>query len=869
MKLFKKHCLGIALCAGFVVLGSACIDGQSGSSDKEEQGRVVSNVNAEWKFKLGSVENGQAVDLDDSQWELAHIPHSFSMPYFLSERFYTGDGWYRKKINVKLNDGQRYYLDFKGIFQVADVYVNGKLAGHHEGGYTGFEVDITDHVVNGDNQIAIRVNNNWNGRIAPRGGEHTFSGGIYRDVDLVVKSDIHVTWYGMSITTPKLENGDTSVRVVSEIRSQTDKPCKLNVETSVFDAEGQLVASAPAKIVEVTPNAVISVETLTSQVKDAKLWSPETPVLYRAETIVSDANSGVIYDRFSDNFGFRTFKWTADKGFYLNGKNLYLYGANVHQDRAGWGDAVSHAGFERDVRYMKEAGLNIIRGSHYPHHPAFAEACDRVGMLFWSENCFWGTTGMGGPNIWGGASAYPVDEADQIPFEESVIHSLRDMIRINRNRPSIVCWSLCNEVFFSDGRVMPKVRDFLKRLTNVVHEADPTRPAAVGGAQRGQIDHCGDIVGYNGDGERIREYQNPGIPNLVSEYGSVIELRPGKFNAGYEAVGHLTGKKEYDWRSGEIIWCGIDHGSMGGRYGWMGMMDYFRIPKRRWYYYRETLGGVKHPEWPVEGTPAKVVVTSDKTIIAHADGTDDVQLTATIVDASGKELSNSPDVTFRVVSGPGEFPTGRSITFNKDSDIVIRDGKCAIDFRSYYSGTTVIEATSPGLESARIEIVSKGGPEFVAGKTPVIENRPYVKFTGELKGTMRPSGPVNMALDKPTLASESIEGHSAICAVDGRPETFYQAKSAENCFLQVTPERIVKPKSIRIVFAKEAAWDFVLEYSMDQQSWTRISEVTGTEKFKEKTFPMDGKFEGLYFRITFKAKSGLPAPAVSEFEIML
>ena len=869
MKLFKKHCLGIALCAGFVVLGSACIDAQSGSSDKKEQGRVVSNVNAEWKFKLGSVENGQAVDLDDSQWELAHIPHSFSMPYFLSERFYTGDGWYRKKINVKLNDGQRYYLDFKGVFQVADVYVNGKLAGHHEGGYTGFEVDITDHVVNGDNQIAIRVNNNWNGRIAPRGGEHTFSGGIYRDVDLVVKSDIHVTWYGMSITTPKLENGDTSVRVVSEIRSQTDKPCKLNVETSVFDAEGQLVASAPAKFVEVTPNAVISVETLTSQVKDAKLWSPETPVLYRAETIVSDANSGVIYDRFSDNFGFRTFKWTADKGFYLNGKNLYLYGANVHQDRAGWGDAVSHAGFERDVRYMKEAGLNIIRGSHYPHHPAFAEACDRVGMLFWSENCFWGTTGMGGPNIWGGASAYPVDEADQIPFEESVIHSLRDMIRINRNRPSIVCWSLCNEVFFSDGRVMPKVRDFLKRLTNVVHEADPTRPAAVGGAQRGQIDHCGDIVGYNGDGERIREYQNPGIPNLVSEYGSVIELRPGKFNAGYEAVGHLTGKKEYDWRSGEIIWCGIDHGSMGGRYGWMGMMDYFRIPKRRWYYYRETLGGVKHPEWPVEGTPAKVVVTSDKTIIAHADGTDDVQLTATIVDASGKELSSSPDVTFRVVSGPGEFPTGRSITFNKDSDIVIRDGKCAIDFRSYYSGTTVIEATSPGLESARIEIVSKGGPEFVAGKTPVIENRPYVKFTGELKGTMRPSGPVNMALDKPTLASESIEGHSAICAVDGRPETFYQAKSAENCFLQVTPERIVKPKSIRIVFAKEAAWDFVLEYSMDQQSWTRISEVTGTEKFKEKTFPMDGKFEGLYFRITFKAKSGLPAPAVSEFEIML
>ena len=516
---------------------------------------------------------------------------------------------------------------------------------------------------------------------------------------------------------------------------------------------------------------------------------------------------------------------------------------------------------------MKEAGFDFIRGCHYPHHPAFADACDRIGMMFWSENCFWGTTGMGGPNIWGGASAYPVEEADQIPFEESVIRSLRDMIRINRNHPSIVCWSLCNEVFFSDGRVMPKVRDFLQRLTKVVHEADPTRPAAVGGAQRGQVDHCGDIVGYNGDGERIREYQNPGLPNVVSEYGSNIELRPGKFDAGYEAVGHITGKKEYDWRSGEIIWCGIDHGSMGGRFGWMGVMDYFRLPKRRWYYYRETFGGVKHPEWPVEGTPAKVVLTSDKNTM-FADGTDDVQLIATIVDAQDRELSNCPDVTFRVVSGPGEFPTGRSITFNRDSDIAIRDGKCSIDFRSYYSGATIIEAISPGLESSRIEIVSTRGPGFVPGKTPVIESRPYVKFTGELIGTKPVDKPLNMALDKPTLASESVPGHSAICAVDGRPETFYQAASGDKCFLTVSAERIIKPKNIRIVFNSEAEYAFKVECSLDQESWTPVGEVKGT--FKETVIQMDGKFEGLFFRVTFgPADAGKPGPAVSEFEIML
>ena len=890
MKIFQHRRIGAVLCAGIMILGAAYAEAQAvvagahpvaAGKKPLPSGRVVSNLNAEWKFKLGSVENGQAVDLDDSQWELAHIPHSFSMPYFLSERFYTGDGWYRKKFNVSNVDfvirdgmlvaepdkGYRYYLDFKGVFQVADVYVNGKLAGHHEGGYTGFEVDFTDQMVNGENLVAVRVNNLWNARLAPRAGEHTFSGGIYRDVSLVVKRDLHITWYGMSITTPKLEEGDTSVRVVSEIRNHSDKARSVNVETSIYDRDGNRVAQASRKGVGMTPNALMEVEIVTPQVRDAKWWSPEEPNLYRAETVVSDAETGMIYDRMSDNFGFRTIKWTADQGFFLNGKNRYFHGANVHQDRAGWGDAVSHAGFERDVRYMKEAGFDFIRGCHYPHHPAFADACDRIGMMFWSENCFWGTTGMGGPNIWGGASAYPVDEADQIPFEESVIRSLRDMIRINRNHPSIVCWSLCNEVFFSDNRVLPKVRDFLRRLTKIAHEADPTRPAAVGGAQRGQVDHCGDIAGYNGDGERIREYQNPGLPNVVSEYGSSIELRPGKFDAGYEAFGHITGKKEYAWRSGEVIWCGIDHGSMGGRFGWMGVMDYFRLPKRRWYYYRETFGGVKAPEWPVEGIPAKLALSSDKKSM-YADGTDDVQLIATVLDASGRELSNSPEVTFRVVSGPGEFPTGRSITFRNDSDIAIRDGKCSIDFRSYYSGVTVIEATSPGLESSRIEIISTRGPGFVPGTTPVIESRPYVKFTGELVGTKPVDKPLNMALDKPTLASESVPGHSALCAVDGRPETFYQARSGADCFLQVSAERIVKPDSIRIVFQDEADRSFRVECSVDQENWTQIAEMNGS--FKEKTIPMDRRFEGLFFRVSFVSSDAeKPGPAVSEFEIIL
>ena len=152
--------------------------------------------------------------------------------------------------------------------------------------------------------------------------------------------------------------------------------------------------------------------------------------------------------------------------------------------------------------------------------------------------------------------------------------------------------------------------------------------------------------------------------------------------------------------------------------------------------------------------------------------------------------------------------------------------------------------------------------------TPVIESRPYVKFTGELIGTKPVDKPLNMALDKPTLASESVPGHSATCAVDGRPETFYQAKSAENCFLQVSAERIIRPKSVRIVFVDEAEYAFKLECSVDQENWTQIGEASGI--FKEKNVPMDGKFEGLFYRITFTpADAGKPAPAVSEFEIIM
>lgn len=161
----------------------------------------------------------------------------------------------------------------------------------------------------------------------------------------------------------------------------------------------------------------------------------------------------------------------------------------------------------------------------------------------------------------------------------------------------------------------------------------------------------------------------------------------------------------------------------------MGIVDYFRIPKRSWYWYRNEYNHIAPPEWAKPGIPAKLKLEADKTMGIRIDGTDDVQLTVTVLDAQGKEISNSPEVTLKLVAGPGEFPTGTSITFKQDSDIRIQDGKAAIAFRSYYAGKTLIEASSPGLVPARVELVFEGDPQYVPNVTPQVRERPYVRYT--------------------------------------------------------------------------------------------------------------------------------------------
>ena len=638
----------------------------------------------------------------------------------------------------------------------------------------------------------------------------------------------------------------------TEVRNETDTARLTELKTALLDPEGRVVSLLSTRQT-IPAGATVTFDQTSPALPKPRLWSPGHPDLYRAVSQVTDLDRGAETDRYETTFGIRWFEWTADRGFFLNGEHLYLNGANIHQDQAGWGDAVTDAAQRRDIQMLKDAGFVIARGSHYPAAPARSRACDELGVLLWSENCFWGIGGFRPDGYWN-CSAYPVAAEDEKPFEESVKASLRAMIRIHRNHPSIVAWSMGNETFFGAPAQMPKVRAFLKDLVTLTHELDPTRPAAIGGVQRpldaGRLDKIGDIAGYNGDGASVPEFQNPGVPSIVAEYGSVTADRPGKYDPNWGDLAKDAGKPVYPWRSGQIIWCAFDHGSIAGaRLGKMGIVDYFRIPKRSYYWYRNAYAHVSPPAWPEHGTPAKLKLEASKVAGIRADGTDDVQLTVTVLDASEKPISNSPPVELTLVSGPGEFPTGRSIKFEEKSDIRILDGQAAIAFRSYYAGTAVIRATSPGLTSADLTLRFEGAEPYIAGNTPDTPDRPYVRFTKQSAANLS----TDYGINNPTFASSSAPGLSAGLAADGNRDTAWKPAPDDRApSLILDTEKRLLISRIQLTFPAAAVYRYTVEVSDNGQTWHTIADLrANTDRQASRDFILTPNVIGGSVRVTF------------------
>lgn len=844
--------------------------------------RTKQNINREWKFILDDVANAQTIDLNDKEWEDIHLPHSFSMPYFMWHAVYQGYGWYRKEIEVPANwMDKNINLEFEGAFIEKEVYVNGNYVGKHVGGYTGFNFDITKYLTTGKNLIAVRVNNLWKPDVAPRAGDHQFSGGIYRDVYLNVTDKLHVDMYGTFVTTPEVSGESAVCEIQTEIRNNyaEDKTCI--VKTEIKSPKGKTLVKTESSE-RISKLKVQIIKQRLPEIKNPELWSPESPALYKAVTTVS--LDGKIVDTYETTFGVRKFEWTADKGFFLNGKHYFLRGANVHQDHAGWGDAVTNAAMYRDVQMMKDAGFNCIRGSHYPHDPAFTQACDEIGIILFQENAFWAMGGSSGDRGWGGngpsSSCYPLNPTDQDAFDQNVLEQLYEMIKIHRNGASIAAWSLCNEPFFTDNETDERMKNLLNLCTDSARTWDPTREVAIGGCQRKGIDKLGKgaIAFYNGGGEA---FYKPGVPNLVSEYGSTVAERPGLFTPGWSNIAENLFEGGGDpwnppaWRAGHIIWCGFDHGTIGGRrLATMGTVDYFRVPKRQYYWYLEAYKKGNHEpveyEWAKDGIPAKLKLKTSNDLISSTDGTDDAQLIITVLDASGKHINNNVPIELEIVSGPGEFPTGTKIQFmppseDEASDIYIRDGIAAITFRSYYAGKTIIKATSPGMESATIEITTKGSPAWKEGITPKTKDRPYKRYEPKkqlAKANTSNNTELLLARVRPSSASSSMKGFDKANANDNNKNTVWKpAKGDNNKWWKVELEASYCISQMQLEFPEEDMYNYYIEVSTDNVNWKKILENKG----KERTYTHNDDFgcNIAFIRITFKSENA----AIAELRV--
>jgi len=868
----------IVIFAMSIMFISSCSYDQNSGNNHE--GRLKENINRDWQFTFSSEADDFSTELSadkqakNAQWQNIGLPHSFSLPYFRSESFYVGYGWYKKSLKIdKSLLNQTLTLEFDGVFQVAEIYLNGKKVGSHRGGYTGFTVDISNAAKAGENLLTVRVNNIWDAQLAPRAGEHVFSGGIYRDVYLSVTNPLHVAWNGTFVTTPEISKESAKVNVKTTIENNSITTIQFTLKTVIVDGNNKKITEMVSSR-SIDANQTLDIEQLSAEISKPKLWSPDSPTLYKAITTLYENNAEVdsLVDSYQTQFGFKWVEWTADKGFFLNGEHLYLEGVNVHQDHAGWGDAVTKAGVYRDLKLMKDAGFNFIRGSHYPHHPYFTQVCDELGLMFIPENSVWGIGGFKDDGYWD-SSTYPIHEKDKTAYEKSAAAGLEELILINRNSPSVIAWSMSNEAFFSANEVIDDMKGLLSDMVDLSHKLDPTRKAMIGGAQRAGVDVLGDIAGYNGDG--ATRDKDPGIPNMVSEYGSCVTDRPGDYDACWTS--HIKDGEKPEWRSGHAIWCGFDHGSIAGNMGEMGIVDFARIPKRAWYWYRNYFKGIAPPQWPEKGTAKSLKLFTDNTTIQGTNATDDAHINVQVLDASGIHISNSPTVTLTIISGPGEFATGRSITFKNTTrnDIQILDGHAATEFRSYHGGVTVIEATSAGLEPAKIEITTQGSPLFEAGVSKLVQDRPYINY--RLTKAIKEQAAVKISDARPTRTNakgvSKGNGNDPAYANDGHkwrqwePEFVKNGKTGQ-VWWELDMENFYDVQRVEFTFKPAANVKINVETSTNRKNWIPVaSGVFISGSVPTMNFDVKDKTKVRFLKATFSVEDTSVPFGIGEIEV--
>lgn len=400
----------------------------------QEQPRVSQLFNFDWKFRAGDLKEAQLVTYDDDDWRVLDLPHDFQIEQTWDESAggargfkAMGTGWYRK--HFKANPawkGKRVLLDFEGIMLVGDVWVNGRKVGSTDYGYLGFETDITDLLkYDEDNVVAV-----WASTGKKDGSRWYTGGGLFRDVHLVIKNPIAIARHGVFVSTPKITEQRAEVSVQVELEGIRNKSLDIEINARILAPDGKTVAGTKGKAPQKSKLQTVEVSLPIVTVDSPGLWSCETPNLYTAE--VSLVQDGKVIDCVTETFGIRTLEFSPDFGFKLNGKKLFLKGISNHHDLGAVGVAAFDRAIERQFQLMKRFGYNHIRSSHNPYSESFLKLADKYGILVvdelidkWSDNSYWG---------------------GRVPFTQLWYQMIPEWIKRDRNHPSVILWSLGNEL---------------------------------------------------------------------------------------------------------------------------------------------------------------------------------------------------------------------------------------------------------------------------------------------------------------------------------------------------------------------------------------------------------------------------------------
>lgn len=423
--------------------------------------RHLLKVDTGWEFYLGGQPSLTAPQ-GQQGWTDVALPHDWSIlgkpeahhPMGNDGGYFpAGIGWYRNQFKAPASwTGRQIQLYFEGVYMNAQVFLNGTLIGGHPYGYTSFLVDMTPHLKLGEtNVLVVKVDN------SQQKNSRWYSGsGIYRPVWLRVADPVHLTHWGLALTTHRLTQHEAEVGVEASLVNQTDKPRHVSLNIDLIHAKGQKVASKSVLVDVPAGDTVLVNERLT--ISSPALWSPENPNLYEAEVTIVEGKKKL--DQRHERFGLRTLTYSATKGLCLNGLPILLNGGCVHHDNGILGAAAYDKAEERKVLLLKEAGFNAVRTSHNPPSEAFLDACDRLGLLVMDE-AFDG---------WRTAKT-PFDYA--LHFDAWAVKDVASMVLRDRNHPSIFCWSIGNEII---ERKDPQAVHTARLLKAAVKAIDPTRP---------------------------------------------------------------------------------------------------------------------------------------------------------------------------------------------------------------------------------------------------------------------------------------------------------------------------------------------------------------------------------------------------------